>query len=82
MGRKGGRSVYSQPGTREDGNRTTTQRRDSKKVRREFRDGGRDFQARGLSKDWVMLSDIMLILYISYQLCVCRANKELCLGYK
>jgi hypothetical protein len=26
----GGRSVYSQPGTRVDGNRTTMQRRDSK----------------------------------------------------
>jgi hypothetical protein len=30
MGGKGGRSVYSQPGIRVDGNRTTTQRRDSK----------------------------------------------------
>ncbi len=27
-------------------------------------------------------SDIMPILYISCQSCVCRANKELCLGYK
>ncbi len=27
-------------------------------------------------------SDIMTTLYISCQLCVCRANKELCLGYK
>ncbi len=27
-------------------------------------------------------SDIMPTLYISCQMCVCRANKELCLGYK
>jgi hypothetical protein len=27
-------------------------------------------------------SDIMPTLYISCQLCVCRANTELCLGYK
>ncbi len=27
-------------------------------------------------------SDIMPTLYISCRLCVCRANKELCLGYK
>jgi hypothetical protein len=30
MGRKGGGSVYSQPGIRADRDRTTTQRRDSK----------------------------------------------------
>ncbi len=29
-GGEGGRSVYGQPGTRVDGKRTTTQRRDSK----------------------------------------------------
>jgi hypothetical protein len=45
--RVGGRSVYSQPGIRVDGNRTTTQRRDSKEVRREFRNRGRNFQAKG-----------------------------------
>jgi hypothetical protein len=27
-------------------------------------------------------SDTMSNMYISCQLCVCRANKELCLGYK
>jgi hypothetical protein len=27
-------------------------------------------------------SDIISTLYVSCQLCVCRANKELCLGYK
>jgi hypothetical protein len=45
-GGKGG-SVYSQPGIRVDGNRTTTQRKDSKQVRRKFRNRGRDFQAKG-----------------------------------
>ncbi len=56
MGRKGGgRSVYSQPGIRVDGNRTTAQRRDSKKARREFRNRGRDFQAKGVyQKDWAV----------------------------
>jgi hypothetical protein len=50
--------------------------------KREFRDGGRDFQARGLSKGLGYALRIILILYISCQLCVCCANKELCLGYK
>jgi hypothetical protein len=27
-------------------------------------------------------SDIMSTMYVSCQLCVCRGNKELCLGYK
>jgi hypothetical protein len=38
---------------------------------------------RGFTKGIVpCTSDIMPTLYISCQLCVCRANKELCLGYK
>jgi hypothetical protein len=38
---------------------------------------------RGITKGIVpCTSDIMLTLYISCQLCVRRANKELCLGYK
>jgi hypothetical protein len=38
---------------------------------------------RGITKGIVTCtSDIMPTLYISCQLCVCRANKELCLGYK
>jgi hypothetical protein len=36
----------------------------------------------GYQKDWVMHSGIMLILYISCSSCICRANKELCLGYE
>jgi hypothetical protein len=52
---RGGRSVYSQPGIRVDRNRTTAQRRDSKKARREFRNRGRDFQAKGgYQKDWAV----------------------------
>ncbi len=42
----------------------------------EFKERAQDW------KDWVVLSDIMLIKYISYYSCVCRANKKLCLGYK
>jgi hypothetical protein len=38
---------------------------------------------RGLTKGTVLCaSDIMTTLYISCQLCVCCANKKLCLGYK
>jgi hypothetical protein len=38
---------------------------------------------RGIIKGIVpCTSDVMPTLYISCQLCVCRANKELCLGYK
>jgi hypothetical protein len=38
---------------------------------------------RGIIKGIVpCTSDIMPTLYISCQSCVCRANKELCLGYK
>jgi hypothetical protein len=38
---------------------------------------------RGIIKGIVpCTSDIMPTLYISCQLCVCCANKELCLGYK
>jgi hypothetical protein len=41
------------------------------------------FQAKGNYQwDCACTSDIMPTLYISCQLCVCRANKELCLGYK
>jgi hypothetical protein len=38
---------------------------------------------RGITKGTVpCTSDIMPILCISCQLCVCHANKRLCLGYK
>ncbi len=38
--------------------------------------------SRGYQEDCAMCSYIMPTLYISCQSCVCRANKELCLGYK
>jgi hypothetical protein len=38
---------------------------------------------KGITKGIVpCASDMMPTLYISCQLCVCRANKGLCLGYK
>jgi hypothetical protein len=45
---------------------------------------GKEFsRQRGITKGIVpCTSDIMPTLYISCRLCVCRANKELCLGYK
>jgi hypothetical protein len=55
MGRKGGGSVYSQPGIRADRDRTMTQRRDFQVSKgRVPRDKGRDFQAtrRDYQKDW------------------------------
>jgi hypothetical protein len=42
----------------------------------------RDFQARGLSNGLGYALRIILILHMVCVLCVCRANKELCLGYK
>ncbi len=57
---------------------------------------GRDFPGKGGSSRGIIkgyhqgvikgivpcASDIMSTMYISCQLCVCPANKELCLGYK
>jgi hypothetical protein len=45
--------------------------------------GERFSRQRGITKGIVpCTSDIMQTLCISCQLCVCCANKELCLGYK
>jgi hypothetical protein len=83
-GRKGG-EVSIQP-TRDQSGRES--HHDAKEVFQVSKKGIQE-QGVGISKQMGVLkrivlctSDIMLILYISCKLCICHANKGLCLGYK
>jgi hypothetical protein len=83
MGNKGGGSVYGRPGIRVDGNRTTTKEGFQVSKRGGQGTGIGVSKQRGVNKRiGVCTSNIMLILYISCQSCICCANKGLCLGYK
>ncbi len=84
MGRKRGEgSVHKQPGTGVDGNRTTHKGGIPRKYKRGSGAGKGYSRLKGIIKGIVLCTyNIMPNLYISCQLCVCRANKELCLGYK
>ncbi len=80
--RKRGKSVHKQPGTRVDGN--PPHAKEGFQVSKRGSGTGEGFsKQKEITKGTVpCTSDLMPTLYILCQLCVCRANKELCLGYK
>jgi hypothetical protein len=83
MGRKRrGRSVHKQPGTRVDVIAPHAKEGFQVSKRRSGTGEGFSRQMGIINGNVPCTSDIMPTLYISCQLCVCRANKELCLGYK
>jgi hypothetical protein len=84
MGRKVGGKVSTQATRNQSGRELHHDAKEGSQVSRGVQEQGRDFsRQRGIIKGIVpCTSDIMPTLYISCQLCVCRANKELCLGYK
>ncbi len=80
-GGRGGRSVHKQPGTRVDG--IAPHAKEGFQVSKRGSGTGEGFSRQGdYQGDCACASNIMPTLYISCQLCVCHANKGLCLGYK